>query len=256
MQIFCVLLLIFVVFGDISADTIALFYALDNDLAVLKEGGGFRPVGVDVVGTRRIYRLQAAGHQILAVKMDSGCVETAISAQAILAKYRCDRAISIGPAGALTDRVATGFWFRADRVVAWQDGTQTADGFQLSEQSVRPLDEWPVDVLANIPKAALASGEVFVASREFGRKLGLTTGADLIDMNSFGLAAACRDHRVPLVILRVVSDGADENAGETFRKFAESYDGEGGRIATRMIRALPPNPDDPMSYEEIRRLME
>jgi nucleoside phosphorylase len=74
-------------------------------------------------------------------------------------------------------------------------------------------------------------------------------------MNSFGLAMACEQTRTPLLILKVISDYADHNAGENFKEFVSSYDGQGGRMARELIQSLPPSPSSPESYDKIRKIM-
>lgn len=245
----------------VRADTIGVLVALEADLSALRAACD-ADEGVLAVGSRKIARLKIAGHDVRAVKMGSGCVETALSAQALLARTACDLVISVGPAGGISDAATTGAWYRVDRVVFADRGTDSATGFRLNEQAATELEwrpEWTAanpDAVWNQPAVALASGERFIAAEAARSRLHALTGAALVDMNSAGLAAACRDHNVPLVILRVVSDQADEQAGERFRGFVDQYQGEGGQLAARFIRHLPPNPANPSSYPEIRRLLE
>jgi len=242
------------------ADTVALFYALDPDMAAARQEAGVES-RVTTVGSRSIHRFRLGDHDVVAVRMGSGCVETAASAQALLTRFRCDRAISIGPAGALSDAVTPGHWYRVGGIVAWQRGASGTEGFRLSENATWNLPD--NSTVGESPKPfpaaevlSLASGESFVASDEARSSVRSLTGADLVDMNSFGLALVCEDHRVPLHIWRIASDLADGNAAETFRRFIEAYDGEGGREVVRWIRGLPSGTNAAPAYPEIRRLME
>ena len=87
-------------------------------------------------------------------------------------------------------------------------------------------------------------------------RLASETGAQCVDMNLFGLASACAEHRVPLVCWRIVSDRADDRAGEDFKAFTTQYDGAGGRLLAGTIRKLPPNPNSAASYPALRELIE
>ncbi|HMO51631.1 MAG TPA: 5'-methylthioadenosine/S-adenosylhomocysteine nucleosidase [Kiritimatiellia bacterium] len=246
---------------EASGDTIALFYALDRDLTALKrEADEF--YSTIKVGRRSLSEFRVGDHKVVAVQMGSGNVESALSAQALLSQFRCDLAISIGPAGCLdTCESLVGTWHRVDRVTYAPKGTETASGFQLHERSTLHLnvffrdpatginDDWP-----STP-TTLVSGEAFISSQAAREKLYALTDAPLVDMNSYGVAMACIDHRVPLLLLRVVSDMADESAGDSFRNFIASYDGEGARLGARLIRKLDPNPDAPESYPNIRRVL-
>lgn len=281
-----------------KADTVALFFALDEDLRALKMHPEVRELGNPVtVGTRNIHRLGLGPHRIYAVKMASGSVETAMSAQALLSQFRCDWAFSIGLAGSLDDSLEMGRWYRVERVVSWQSGSVTPAGFQPGERAAWDLDwdafpteraddqaetrpdmhdpsfswtnhhdlRWAATSGSGLavrgahgppfPLIALASGEAFIASENERTRLRHLTEAEAVDMNSFGLAAVCADHRVPLFIWRIISDRADEEASEMFRNFVGSYDGRGGVMAAEWITNLPPNPDAPETYPEIRRLL-
>jgi len=237
-----------------TGDTIAFFYALDADLQGLKTLA--RESGQSLsVGTRTIQRLRLGSHAIYAVKMGSGAVETAASAQALLARNRCDWAFSLGPAGALAEAVETGKWYRASRIVAWQHGSSSSAS--SSDFPVWDTD-WAKFPVANAPPPlettatlAVASGEQFISTAADRDRLRALAQAEAVDMNSHGLALVCADHGVPLFSWKVVSDRADENAAETFMGFVASYAGEGGKALAEIISALPANPNDPRSYPAI-----
>ena len=242
----------------VHGDTIGFFYALDADLQGLKTVA--REMGQSAkVGTRSIQRLQLGTHVIYAVKMGSGAVETAASAQALLARCRCDWAFSLGPAGALLENIETGQWVRVAHVIAWQHG---------SSASASPSDfpfwdtDWAHFPATNLPAplqttsiVSAASGEQFISAVGERDRLQATTQTDVVDMNGFGLASVCADHGVPLFSWKIVSDRADENASEAFRAFVSAYSGEGGKALAKIIQALPANPNDPSSYPAIEKLL-
>lgn len=234
-----------------KGDTIGLLYALDADLQGLKSLA--REIGQsNKVGTRSIQRLQLGTHTIYAVKMGSGAVETAATAQALLARSRCDWAFSLGPAGALADAVETGCWYRVNRVMAWQRGN--TDLAWNTEWSRFPVANLPAP-LQTTSAVSVASGEQFIDTTGERDRLQAITQADVVDMNSFGLALVCADHGVPLFSWKIISDRADENAAETFRAFVSTYSGEGGKALAEIIQALPANPNDPASYPAIDKLL-
>ncbi len=234
-----------------QGDTIGFFYALDTDLQALKTQA--RELGQATrVGSRSIQRLQLGTHTIYAVKMGSGTVETAASAQALLSRYRCDWAFSIGPAGALSDGMEAHQWHRAGQVAAWQTGnpdkTWSTDWARFPVKDLPP----PLQTTSTI---AIASGEQFIATTAERDRLQAMTQADAVDMNSFGLALVCADHGVPLFAWKIISDHADESASATFRSFIATYSGEGGAALAGIVQALPANPSDPASYPAIERLL-
>lgn len=241
------------------ADTVAFFYALEKDFETLKAAG--QPGGQPLkVGSRSIASVTIGAHRVYAVKMGSGAVETAASAQALLARLKCDEAFSVGPVGAISDQIKTGAWYRVENVVGYQKGSWTKSGFQLS-----PGAEWKLTnaiAATNLPglfqsteNIRVASGEIFVASDNYRAQLRETTKAGAVDMNLFGLLTVCTDHKLPVYCWRIASDHADDHASEDFRKFVASYDGAGGKAVAEIIKNLPANPNSPDSYPNLKKLL-
>jgi nucleoside phosphorylase len=75
-------------------------------------------------------------------------------------------------------------------------------------------------------------------------------------MNAFGLLAALEGTNVKILILRVVSDFANERAGEDFSAFLKTYKGEGGAMVADLIRKLPVGQNEPAAHEALRKLLE
>jgi nucleoside phosphorylase len=255
---YVLLSLIFFCFFSAKADDVAFFYALEADFSALQKEGALARQPVKV-GQRAIQVVSLGKHKVYAVKMGSGAVETATSAQALLARFRCDRAFSIGPVGGLADSATPGSWHWVKQATAYQRGSWTSAGFQLNKASVVGFEEPAQPARPELFRGAgpitVASGEIFVNSSSYREQLRETSGAEAVDMNLFGLATVCADHRVTLTNWRVVSDKADDNAGEDFRKFTENYKGEGGKALAELIKNLPPNPNSPQSYPELEKLL-
>ncbi len=69
----------------------------------------------------------------------------------------------------------------------------------------------------------LVSGDSFIASSAKRKWLRETFDADAVDMVSVGIARVCEANGVPYVILRVLSDNADESASADFAAFVQKY---------------------------------
>lgn len=175
-------------------------------------------------------------------------METAISAEPLLSRYPCDRGFSLGPVGVIGDQQTVGEWLWVAEMAPHQKGAWTAQGFSLADKarvsfdgSSEPALKLPL-LWQSAARVVVASGEAFVASSSHRSELLRLTGAQAVDMNLFGLAAACASHRLPLISWRIVSDRADDRAAEDFQKFVAGYDGAGGKALAEMIRNLPANP--------------
>lgn len=240
------------------ASSIALFHALDEDISTLKKEGATQ-VRSFSVGDTSILHLALQGHSIYAVKMGSGCVQTSVSAQALLAKQKCDLAISIGPVGDIKGTLDPQSWYLVNKVVSWQRGSHGDTGFVAHREATQNLtlglaEPKVQEPYANLPKLSVASGEVFVASDSFRCDLASQSKCDAVDMNLFGLLAVLNSHKVVGIHLRIPSDKADSKAGEDFRKFTENYEGDGGRLVAQIIRALPEDKTSPNAHKALRNL--
>lgn len=205
-----------------------------------------------LVGTRKIQRLQLGPHRLYAAVMGSGCVETAVTAEALLARYRSDWVFSMGPAGGLTDEGAVGKWFAVSEcVVAGKTGGTGSAGtpFKLA---LAPT-QWNLPtVMQSLKPLRLVAGETFIQSTSAREGLAASSQAQLVDMNTHGLAVACLNHQVPLHVWRLVSDRADDQASAAFQEFTRAYQGEGGTAVAEVIRQLPASPKAAGSYQGIR----
>jgi adenosylhomocysteine/aminodeoxyfutalosine nucleosidase len=245
--------------GDVlRANNLAFFYALEADFQSVKaEGLNSRPT--TKVGAHSIQVIAIGKSTVYCTKMGSGAVETATSAEALLAKFQCDGAFSVGPVGALNDQLEIGRWYWPTTVIAYQKGSWTDSGFQRSDKTIFELSKKPDNVptlFQNLSAIKVASGEVFVASTNYRSQLRSTTEADAVDMNLFGLLTVCENHRIPLINFRIVSDKADNNAGKDFAEFTKHYDGTGGKAVAELIKNLPPDPDSPQSYPALEKLLQ
>ena len=61
----------------------------------------------------------------------------------------------------------------------------------------------------------MATGDVFVASADDAHRLA-AAGVHLVDMEAYGYASVCAEFGVPFRCVKVVSDSADEGAGDSW----------------------------------------
>jgi nucleoside phosphorylase len=238
--------------GSMPAASIAYFFALDQDLEALIKAGAVS-TKVETVGDRTLHSLRLGQHTVVATKLQSGQVESAVSAQAILSRRAFDAVISCGVVGALDNSHTPGTIVSVNAILAWQTGSMGPGGWNETPRSRPEITLWqPLQL--DLPWAGTASGDVFIASDAERARLYSTTGMPLVDMNLHGLQVAINSHRLPAIHLRIVSDRASDSAGEEFRRFAKDYDGALGRSVGKLLQMLPMDPEAPLSYPALRLL--
>lgn len=240
-------------------ETVALFYGLDSDVKQVKQ----------VLTTSENDKLKWMGNyiqcgtrKVMPVKMGSGNVHAAIEVTRFLSRNSVDLAISYGPAGYLEDSIATGEIFLIDSIVAYQKGTiGPLKEIKRHERLDFASDpEWQFFTKA-FPvcgkRKILSSGEAFIQSSSFRDELRRSTGAALVDMNGYGVSKACQTLQVPLILFRVASDPADDEAGSAFRQFTEEHDSAAFLVKLlNFVAVMPSNPNRIRSYPNLKKVME
>jgi adenosylhomocysteine nucleosidase len=96
-----------------------------------------------------------------------------------------------------------------------------AEGTPLPQENRKPNADSRQPGAA-VHQGRLVSGDSFIASTAKRNWLRETFHADAVDMVSAGMARACEANGVPYVIIRVLSDNADESASAAFTRFVQS----------------------------------
>lgn len=128
--------------------TIGFFFALDEDKSAFEAAVGNPIRTINLVGGTVAFEYRVGAHRVVAAKMGSGCVSTAVTVARVLALNPVDRIICTGPAGAIGDQAGIGTWYRIGEVAAWQQGRAGEGGRVFpSESALRKVswkpDDWP-----------------------------------------------------------------------------------------------------------------
>lgn len=232
------------------ADSVALFYALDKDLEVIRKE--LISKTSHPVGGRTIHEFRGDGHHIFAVKMGSGCISTAVSVTSLLTKFQVDHAFSIGPAAGIANLTEVGTWYFVDTQTSYQIGSVKEGGFTpTGDTSVLRDPKIP-----GIRGASATSGERFIASTNERKRIASLSEAQLLEMNLEGLTQSTKSFGVPLISLRVISDLGDDEASDAFAAFITQYKGDGALLFLEWLNDLPPNLNSPDSYRNLKELFE
>jgi adenosylhomocysteine nucleosidase len=255
-----VVLFLFVISFPASAAVIGWFYALDADKVAFESVAGIPTRTVTLMGGTVMSEYRLGPHRVVAAKMGSGCVVTAVTVSRVMTLNPFDRLVSTGPAGGIGENIKLGTWHRAEQVIGWQKGKIGEGGRTFlpetdTNQMLTKLDEWPTGRWSDLPGVRLLSGEAFIASTEKRMELTKEHHAHIVEMNSLGILANLRNTQVKCLILRVVSDYANEQASEDFSAFLKSYQGEGGMMVAELVKALPIGRDEPAAHEALLKLI-
>lgn len=226
---------------------VGIIGAMDSEVELLKskvEGAHTRELAglAFVEGTLE-------GVDVVVVKCGVGKVNAAMCAQALVSVFGCTRVINTGVAGSLDNRIEIG-----DIVVSTDavehDMDVTALGYAPGEHPDRRLVAFEADLglRAAVVEAArgvdgvsvfegrVCSGDQFIGSVEAKKRIVSAFGGMCCEMEGAAIAHVCHVAGVPFVVVRAISDKADDSGNvdyPTFEKAAAAH------CASIVLAALP-----------------
>jgi adenosylhomocysteine nucleosidase len=140
------------------------------------------------------------GRRVVMVESGVGCEAAARATQALILGHQPQWIISAGYAGGLSDRVAQSDLLLADEIVDAHGHTLAID-FKLLPEAVQPMRHVHVGRLLTVDRV--------VARAEEKQSLGARHAALAVDMESMGVAEACRREKVRFLSVRIITDAVD-----------------------------------------------
>lgn len=187
--------------------------------------------GVQTIGGKKYYAGEISGQSVVLVESGIGKVEAGITTEHLITDFDVDVVINSGSAGGIGKNQHVG-----DVVIstetAYHDVDARAFDYVYGQLPGKPARfaasrEWG-DKLANagqktglsIEKGLIVSGDQFVASKDAIADIKKHFPEALSsEMEGAAVGQVATDHDVPYVVVRAMSDTADENAGVSFDDF-------------------------------------
>ena len=228
--------------------TIGIIGAMEEEVAVLKQEMDIEETVV--YASMQFCKGTLCGKNVVIVRSGIGKVNAAICAQILADKFNVDVLINTGIAGSLDAAIDIGDMVISTDLVE-HDMDATIFGDPLGQ--VPRMDTFSFPAEANLIEKAVAaneeanpdiktftgrivSGDQFVSSAEVKEKLVKNFGAKCTEMEGAAIAHAAYLNKVSCVIIRAISDKADNSATmdyPTFEKKAIEH-------SVRLVRNLLP----------------
>ena len=220
---------------------------LDEEVALIERG--MDNPEIELVGGIRFISGTVGGKRVVLARTGAGKVNAAMTATLLIERFRPKKVICLGVAGAINPELGPGDIVIAEKTAHHDLGTLTAEGFErrgarnpqdgsrapvflpadslllrLAEESGKrvALDRIRGDVRDGAPRVIrgiVVTGDMFVASREKKRELREGLGADAVEMEGAAVAQVCWTRGIGCLVIRCVSDSADERATVEFSEF-------------------------------------
>lgn len=182
------------------------------------------------------YKGEIDGKEVVCCECGVGKVNAAMSTQIMIDAYHPDVIVNSGIAGSLSGKIRIGDIVISDDCVQHDmDGTEAGDPlgqvqFNDELRTYFPADTATADKLTaacatidgiSVFRGRIASGDVFIASRERRRRIAEHFGALACEMEGAAVGTVCYRNDVPFAILRSISDDFNNNELMDFMKFRE-----------------------------------
>lgn len=211
--------------------TIGIIGAMEEEVSALK-------AKMDVVAAKKVVGVdffigKMHSKSVILVRSGIGKVNAAICTQVLIDMYGVDYIINTGVAGAISSDLDVCDVVISDDCVQHDFDCSSYNNFprgaipgivdsffKSDEELVRLAHEAGVSVLGNdrIHVGRVASGDQFIASGESKRFIGDTFQALCTEMEGAAIAHTCYLNKIPFVVIRAISDKADESANITFEE--------------------------------------
>ncbi len=237
---------------DKGQEYIGIVSAMDNEIEFLLSEAEIDHV--DTIGKVEYHVGKLCGQPVIISRSGIGKVLAASGATAMLNNYNIKNVIFTGIAGGVGDETKVLDEVIAERLVQHDYGMISNDGFIWSgtgsmgelgdegyyycdEELVKRAYDAAVSVVGkeHVFKGTIATGDQFVASEEYVKKLSDDFGAIACEMEGASVAAVCYQYDIPFVIIRAMSDKADGNAYESIENMGDIAANNSGKIVVAML---------------------
>lgn len=239
-------------------NSIGIMGAMDEEISLIKEEMVIQRV--DTVAQRMFIVGKLNNHSCVCVKSGIGKTNAAITAEILVTKYNVDAIIFTGVAGGINPEIQIGDIVISKRVIHHDYGKITPDGFIPFDTVGYIADSFLIEVskkaagnvqfevvpekirkksghLPCIISGIIVTGDQFIADEKKRKWIEKTFNADCVEMEGAAVAQVCSIHKVPFVILRSMSDIANEKAEIDFEQFV-SYAAKNSSLIIKEIFRL------------------
>ena len=169
--------------------------------------------------------------EVVIVKSGIGKVNAALCTQALILKFAVTKIINTGIAGAFAKGLEV-FDFVVSTAAVYHDFDTTAFGYKIGQVPGLPevfaADEKLADAAIvafgktefakqhKVIKGVVASGDQFISDSSTKKTIQQNFAPACVEMEGCAIAQTCYLNKVPFVIVRCMSDMADESVEQTY----------------------------------------
>ncbi|HEY3284124.1 MAG TPA: 5'-methylthioadenosine/adenosylhomocysteine nucleosidase [Armatimonadota bacterium] len=256
-----------------SARPVAILGAFAEEVESLR--GQVRSPRTTVVQGRRFTEGVLRGRRVVVAQSGIGKVNAAAATALMLERFHPSEVLFTGIAGGVNSELRPGDIVLGARVLQHDYGAATPGGTrtsattnpvtgrdnplyfagekrllgaaQAASRRVRFAAE-ETSVGRRTPRVlsgTIATGDVFVSSSAKVKELREAFQADAVEMEGGAVAQICWQQGVPCLVIRSLSDSADENAHQDLGRFYKTAAANSARLTVEIVAALAATPVAP-----------
>ena len=232
-----------------SVQTIAVVGAMEQEIELLRES--MANVKHVSFGKFSAYEGELAGKRMVLVLSGIGKVNAAVSTSWVIHQFAPDCIINTGSAGGLGKGLKVGDVVIGETVAhhdvdvtafgyVWGQVPQLPAAFASDENLIRQAEK-AAQVFdgAAVTQGLIVSGDRFVHSSEGVAEIrSHFPEVKAVEMEAAAIAQTCHQLEVPFVIIRAVSDSADEKADISFEEFLKTAAVSSVKMVTEIVKSL------------------
>ena len=246
-----------------SRQYIGIISAMQNEIELLLSEAEIDHI--DTVGGVDFNVGTLCGKPVVIAQAGIGKILSAAGTAAMLNRYPICSVLFTGIAGGVGDETKVLDVVVATKLVQHDYGQITNDGFEWlevydGEKGYYPCDEGlvklaydaAVDVVGgdHVFQGIVASGDQFIASEEYVKRLQENHNALACEMEGASIAMVCERYDVPFVVIRTMSDKADGLAHETYDNMADIAADNSCKIVLKMLEGIDANAGETADVSE------
>ena len=211
-----------------NSRTIGIIGAMDCEISVLKQ----KLQNLEEIqhSSLKINLGNFCGHRIILVKSGVGKVNSALCTQYIIDKFNPNYIINTGIAGGIAENLAVGDIVIGEKLVQYDFDVSAigyAKGYMCtviepdkptlfySDEKLISDFEKTLNGKVNVHKGLIASGDTFISDIDRKKEIRKIFNATAVEMEGCAIAQTSTANNIPFLIVRAISDLADNEAGKS-----------------------------------------
>ena len=194
---------------------------------------------------RRIYRGRLGEEDVVVAAAGVGKVRTAATVQLLIERFAVEKVLFTGVAGAINPKNRVGDIVLSRFAVQHDFDAGGTGDLERMKSPVLRADEALIETALRAGKAlgwanrlkvgTVLTGDQTIVSTEKKTWLWSTFHGECVEMEGAAAALVCAQNEIPFLIIRTLTDLADENARESFRSSLDLAARDSARIVLGMF---------------------